>query len=306
MKKILLVALVVLSTLLKAQDFVRIRTNDLPVNTKINCYTMDLPFVWLGTNKGIYAIEFIEDGSVKEVTHRKTSKPVLALLNTGRKLWTSIEKKGIYIFDKKTYQFKGFAKKCIGNSSVKGIVEDKASLYLIESNGTAFLVDLLDSSCFKSSNIKENNAIVEKSDSVLHTQQKLNRELINDNLSTKFSFLSKEVYDLGTKRIVVAKQGLLYYTASRVKPKEATNVNSSALNTSSKEKLSKEATDTLTSLNEGESMAEDAVSCSNPKHTSYLLLTGVFLLNTLLVFWLTKRKYQKDIVVLENEILKKK
>lgn len=99
---------------------------------------------WFATDSGINRGS-IEQTRIKEVTFRRTSKPVLSMADHDSYLVVGIASKGLYLFDKKTYLFRGLHKKTLGKSDIVSISKVQKGFLLSTNQKKNYLLNLEDS-----------------------------------------------------------------------------------------------------------------------------------------------------------------
>lgn len=203
-----LLVLFLLSISVFGQAFENIGENELPKDIKINCFTQDEYALWLGCDAGIYRLEFDENGRVSDLSHRKTSRPVIALLNDGGKLWSALVEKGLYLFDKKTYQFKSVQERLIRGNDIVFLKKGIKQLQLLSNQGKVFQILLQDTTGIEL--VSPNGVIFES------IQNRMNNVAKNDFMTataTSFNYRGVELknipFNLSNKKVFLDKTALI-------------------------------------------------------------------------------------------------
>jgi hypothetical protein len=263
------------------------------LSKSINCIDAGDYALWVGSDKGINRVELVGD-SISEVTARQTTKPVLSLYNDGKFLWVGIGQKGLYLFDKKTYEFQGKFKKQLGISNIVAIDKkndqiliftDEKEAYAIKSKGTRIDRIPTTDSLIKWSSTKYTRSVANA-----------NKISILDSVSFK-----NNLYELSIIGLIVTKGGVVNpFVKDTVVATNMTDVLVDSVSDKTIVESSKEAKPNsnvpVQKLNE---------NCSD--WLSYLwvlvLALGCY---TFIVIKLISFKFKKDIKILEDELLKAK
>lgn len=235
--------------------------------------------VWVGTEEGIKRLE-VQLDSVVAISERKTSKPVLSLMNEKEVMWVGIESKGVYLFDKKTYQFKGKFKKQLGRADVILIEREKEKIKFYTMSGKCFEMTRDSSLQFISDSVKID---------------------LSPNIATKFK---GNVIEIRSNRLFFRDQDQSVKDqdsiVDMVDSLRVANTVEQGLGLSKKE--------------ESESILleeKQAVNLSSPTECQegcsglwYLTIGTIVIGYSLLLYFFIAKKFKKDIRVLEDQLLK--
>lgn len=266
------------------QDVIKVKNQESLLMTSNNCVEAGDFALWIGSDKGINRIE-IENDSIKEVSTRQTTKPVLSICDDNKHMWVGIKGKGLYLFNKTTYIFKGKFKREIGQKDIATIKKKGSYLYLKTDDNKTFIVDLADTS------IKESNR----------------KQTILEEVNGKVTF-KQQVFSLspeGQLQITVAEK-------SPVAKKEELHLVTDGSLIADERKELKLKTIIKTEVNSPEepisevSESASEKQCDEQSLSYFWMLIPALLLYTLTLIRFVSRKYKRDIRVLEDELLKTK
>ncbi|MFT6715926.1 MAG: hypothetical protein ACJA0Q_000555 [Saprospiraceae bacterium] len=259
-----------------AQEFISIKNQSTLLSQTINCLDSDEFALWVGSNKGINRIELKGD-SVIDVSARQTSKPVLSICNDNKYLWVGIAQKGLYLFNKRTYIFKGKFKIELGSKDIVFLEKTGKQLYVQTKSKESYVIDLSDTT------IKST---------------KLDSPVFKEKIKVLLKGSQYKASD----------EGVLVLTMSKI-IQDNNEVQDTALGvTEIRKKIKVKSPIVEVEVVPGNNSAEKdpPVLDSNSKCSNYLWILVVSLLVYSFIFFkLVSYKYKKDIKVLEDEILKK-
>ncbi|MFT6745798.1 MAG: ligand-binding sensor domain-containing protein [Glaciecola sp.] len=258
------------------------------LNKSINCMVGDNYALWTGSDKGLNRIEILID-SVTHVSARPTTKPVLSICNDHKLLWVGITGKGLYLFDKRTYVFKGKFKKELGSKSINFIEKKGTLLFLLTEKNESFVINLKDSTIKAES--KSESINYNSTKSLLHkgTKYRASKKgiLILNRAGAEQEVVIKEVLEDST---TVLKLDSSQLTKKHIKTNKAdSNV-----------------------ISESEVLVESSLNQRSAASEKYYLKDYLWLLFPLIAIYtfilvkILSMKYKKDIRILEDEVLKLK
>jgi hypothetical protein len=203
----------------------------------------------------------------------------LSICNDNNFLWVGIAQKGLYLFDKRSYVFEGHFKKQLRLTNITSINKVGGKLLLKTKSNNNFVVDLSDTSLHSSS--------------------------LNDPIKDKFNDF-------------VSYQGQKYQASSTglfVRKANSNGDDLVAVKDTSAQVLQKDTIDQQESKLVSSVIVKQDKLIKNDQRTdeqekdvsAYLwMLIPVLFLYSFLLIKVVSRKYNKDIKILEDEILKKK
>ena len=278
--------------------------------------------LWIGGEKGLVRIDPSE-ASEGFFSGRPTSKPVLSLLDASTHLWTGIQGKGLYLFNKENYKFKGYFKKELGTSDILLMQDTEAGIVLLTRLGQAYKIRLTDTTISTASDqIKSSltSSLSEKktavsfggfsfsfnNKSVLKSNKNGNSTVVGATQLSDFKGLASAFRE--DFLVFLMRDGLLLYTASKDSidfSMSSTQTNGGLL-TKKMEKVSEQAQSTVGEQEEQTiaNSTENETPCIAHNSANIWLLCCTFLIVLLSVFFGLRKKYRKDIKTLEAEILR--
>lgn len=282
MKNIIAILLVFVAGQLIADQQVLVKNQGGFLSSKLSCVNFDQYALWLGSDKGINRLE-LQGDSVIEVTERRTSKPVLALTNDGDFLWVGIKEKGLYLFNKKTYEFTGKFKKDLGKEDLVLMEKVGKQLNIFTKSRRLFIVDL-------QAEILHEVAL-EKIQ-----ERKFSKEFVNSTKKGDFSYF-KQV-NFNDHQYFVTQTGLLVKT-DQISP---------AKNEPEKTEVKSIIQKPLKTIPQQKKREQKEQTLNQDKQQSsyWLLLFPALILYTLVLVKLVSNKYKKDIRIIEEELLSMK
>lgn len=253
-----------------------VKNQNLLLSTSLNCIDAGQFALWVGSDKGINRVEVLGD-SIFEVSARQTSKAVLSICNDNEYLWVGIAQKGLYLFNKRTYVFKGRFKKQLGLTNITSITKVGGELFLKTKSNSNYVIDLSDTSLHSSD---VNNSIKHNANGVVsHRGQRYQASsvglmMLQVNSKNVSSNASEDTIAVVQKEAVVPKESQL--GASGLVKQEGL-------------------------------IKSDEIPVEQEKDIlTYLwMLLPVLGLYSFLLVKIVSRKYKRDIKVLEDEILKR-
>lgn len=276
------VFLVLVSLVGFAQESVYVKNQKDLLSKSINCLGADEYALWVGSDKGINRVELVKD-SVVDMTARQTSKPVLSICNDNKFLWVGIAQKGLYLFNKKKYVFKGKFKKELGSKDIVQLKKEGSQLFVQTKSNESFVISLVDTS-------------IQKND--------LN-DVFAQNTTKTASFkenkykASKEGLLLLTPndKVLVSNNGVVQDTSTVT----AANIQVG------KDKEVKSKMDVKDEVNHLPATTVEEVTESKKDYSNYLwiLIVSVIAYSFVLIK-VVSYKFKKDIKILEEELLNTK
>ena len=273
-----------------AQGFVLVKNQQDLLSQALYDFDHDNNVIWLGTSQGISSLEIREDSVVK-MTNRTTSKPVLSLCDYKKYLWVGIQGKGLYLFNKSNYLFRGMFKAVLGKKDLVNIEKIKEELIIYTDRKEIFVVNLTDTTVR------------------LVNDDQLERYEAKDNHKMRDTLLFRsELYKLSNNGLLIFKESFAADTPVQEK-KTSVNVagelfQEQKLVPSSNASITKES-EALEDAAQFDDIEKDLTSeLEGESNYFWLVFLPCIGLYTVVLIKVVSRKLKKDIKVLEDELLK--
>ena len=296
-----------------------------------NCLATGPAAIWIGGAKGLVRFDPFNDKK-EYFSGRPTSRPVLSLAEAGTHLWAGIQEKGLYLFDKKSYQFKGYFKNELGTSDVVLLKSITDGLLVLTKEGVAYQISFPDSTIAVAdpslrTDLQEQLRLSEDkvtfqnlsfifSGGQLLKQNEAGEKVVIGNVQVgsyngKFTFLQD-------KLLWLMSEGLLLYdskldsipfpVAEKGVAKERRNLadqKSAAVEEKEKEKEKEKEEVEGKKNHEQSSEKETKISSRSNEEGTWWMMGFLMILFSGILVWL-RRKYKRDIETLEEEIVRLK